>query len=154
MASIRLRRCMSVRPRRSATPYSVTITPASARAWLAGPLSSATIRLAVPAVDGSAITGTPPSDLAAAHRTARGRLAIHRSGEVDLDGRVDGDERALGGKHCRVVGIAGVPELNRGVGGGERDQPPGAHQEASHHKPRVEALPGPGHDASFDQLGD
>src|SRR5204862_388832 len=73
IAIIRSRRRARFSPRRSATPYSVTITPVSARDRPAGPLSRATMRLAVPAVDGPAVegsasTGTPPADRAAPRR--------------------------------------------------------------------------------------
>jgi hypothetical protein len=44
----------------------VTITPASERATLAGPLSSATMRLADPAVDGTTVIAIPPRERAAA----------------------------------------------------------------------------------------
>jgi hypothetical protein len=60
MAIMRAARSASGRPRRSATPCSVTIKPAALRGVQTGPLSVATIRLAGPAVDGSMVTGTPP----------------------------------------------------------------------------------------------
>ena len=89
-----------------ATPCSVTITPASARARVAGPLRVATMRLAVPAVEGSAITGSPPGDRAAPRRKsaappngpdvpARGGLEVGLAGQVDLGGGVDGHQGLL-----------------------------------------------------------
>ena len=111
------------------------------------------------------MTGTPPSDLAAPRRksVAPPTAPTYRpaavseltcSGQVDLGGRVDRDEPVLGGENCRVVGVAGVAQLDRAVSGGERDECPAAHQEAGDHDAGVDALAGTGHDARCDQLGD
>ncbi|MNS31762.1 hypothetical protein D3C72_638210 [compost metagenome] len=64
ISSILRTRCLSVRPRKSATPNSVTISPASLRGMVTGPLSRATIRLLLRALEGRAIIGRPPFDSA------------------------------------------------------------------------------------------
>ncbi|MNP75309.1 hypothetical protein D3C76_1723510 [compost metagenome] len=55
-------RSLTVRPRKSAIPNSVTMMPASLRAKVTGPPILATIRLCFPAVEGSAMIGNPPLD--------------------------------------------------------------------------------------------
>ena len=121
IARRRSSRSRSVQPRRSAAPFSVTITPASLRGVATGPESCFTTRL-----EGRQISATPARRLVggadeverAADRAdvaAARQLAVHLAGEVDLDRRVDGDEALELGQHRGAVGVVGGMQAHLGV---------------------------------------
>lgn len=113
------------RPRRSAIPYSVTITHASLRGTVTGPDTRVTIRLCRPAVDGNATTGTPPTSLRrtqkiadAAHRTdirVADRFGVDLAREVHLHRRIDRDEAIDPAQHVGIVRVFRAAQLDRRI---------------------------------------
>ena len=118
MARRRRSRSRRPQPRRSAAPFSVTMTPASLRGTETGPDSRSTMRAL-----GSTTIETPPGDcVRRAHEIERaadradvaaaGELAVDLAGQVDLDRRVDRDEARLPREDSGVVRVLGAAQAH------------------------------------------
>ena len=168
MARSRSVRSLNERPRKSATPYSVTTMSASPRGVVTGrPSSEATIRECLPSGgrrrqrDDRPAAGRRecaadevelPADRA---EIAAGRdFGIHVAGEIDLDARVDRVQVLHACEHLLVVRVFGRAHLERVVAVGEIHETAAPEEAAGDGAARVDAFARVRHDALLHEIHD